>query len=74
MSNWQGAFGTLGTVSVIPESAGTGASICFEGGAIGDSDGVAVLAVGVKSADSTDPAVAASPELLATEEFGAMTS
>lgn len=79
LSNAQGAFGT---VSVMPESAGTGASFCLEIGAIADSTGavafvVAFLAVneaGVKSADSTAPAVEASSDLLATDELEATTS
>jgi len=79
LSNAQGAFGT---VSVMPESAGTEASFCLEIGAIADSTGavafvVAFLAVnetGVKSADSTAPAVEASSDLLATDELEATTS
>jgi len=79
LSNAQGAFGT---VSVMPESAGTGASFCLEIGAIADLTGavafvVAFLAVnetGVKSADSTAPAVEASSDLLATDELEATTS
>jgi len=79
LSNAQGAFGT---VSVMPESAGTGASFCLEIGAIADSTGAVAFVVafladnetGVKSADSTAPAVEASSDLLATDELEATTS
>ena len=64
----------------MPESAGTGASFCLEDGAIGDSAGAAVSLVevtagaGAKSADSVAPAVDASAEALATDEFDATVS
>jgi hypothetical protein len=80
LSKAQGALGTFGTVSVMPESAGTGASFCLEDGATGDSAGAAVslaevaAGAGAKSADYVAPAVDASAEVLATDEFDATVS